>query len=822
MSESVVEHAAESCFHCGLPVLEQGAFQAVLAGHRRQFCCHGCRSVSETIYASGLQSFYHKIPREESRSPPPEMSAELTAYDLDDVQKDYVDTLNAQRTIHLLVEGIHCPACVWLIEKALQKHPGVLAVDVNLTAKRLKLKWDNDATQLSALIHALSQLGYAAVPFDLDTADGALAKRHQDLIYRMAFAGFAMMNIMWVSIALYAGAAEDEFRNWFHWVGFLLATPTLFYSGYPFFKNAITGLRNWHLTMDLPIAIGASATYFYSLYITITGSVEGEVFFDTVVNFIFVILVGRYLQAISKRNALSATHRLLELQPKLATLIEGETQRVVPIRSVQMGDCVLVRPGEKIPVDGIIESGESSVDESMLSGESRPVLKQLHDKVVAGSVNGEGSFVVKTQAVLRNTALAKILTLMDDAQSSKAPIQSLADKIVPWFVLVTLSLATFTFLYWIQIDFEIALLASASVLVVTCPCAFGMATPMSIAVATGGGAQRGILVKQGTALEYLSKVNHYVFDKTGTLTEGKLKVVEVLAKESVTENQLLTLAAAAEQTSEHGIAKAIVQAASERGLSLPCSSKFNASPGRGVHATVGEKNVSVGTASWFSGQAIVIDSDWLLRSEALEQRGISCVFVAENSRFIGLLGLFDTLRDDAQSTIENLLAQNLKVTVLSGDRQNVVDAVTAELGNITRIAEVLPEDKQRYIKKMQQQGDKVAMVGDGINDSPALIQADVGIALASGTDVSMESADIVLSHNALTQVAQARHLAAITLRTIKQNIVISISYNIIMVPLAMMALVSPLLAAVTMPMSSLLVIGNAARISRVFKRKLWK
>lgn len=821
MSNSVV-HAAEGCFHCGLPVLEQGSFEAIVGGQQRQFCCHGCRSVCETIYASGLQSFYQKSPREESHSPPPEMPAELSAYDLDDVQKDYVDTLSAQRTIHLLIEGIHCPACVWLIEKALHKHAGVLAADVNLTAKRLKLKWDNNTTQLSAIINALSQLGYAAVPFDLDTADGALAKRHQDLIYRMAFAGFAMMNIMWVSIALYAGAAEDEFRNWFHWIGFLLATPTLFYSGYPFFKNAMTGLRNWHLTMDLPIAIGASATYFYSLFITVTGSVEGEVFFDTVVNFIFVILVGRYLQAISRRNALSATHRLLELQPKLATVIDGDSQRVVPIRSVQMGDLVLVRPGEKVPVDGMIESGESTVDESMLSGESLPVLKRIHDKVVAGSVNGEGAFVVKTQAVLRNTALAKILSLMDDAQSSKAPIQSLADRIVPWFVLVTLTLATLTFLIWIRIDFEIALLASASVLVVTCPCAFGMATPMSIAVATGVGAQHGILVKQGTALEYLSKVNHYVFDKTGTLTQGKLKVVEVLAKENITQNQLLTLAAAAEQTSEHGIARAIVQAATDRGLSLPHSYAFSASPGRGVHATVAENKLSVGTANWFAEQNIMIESGWLTRIEALEQRGISCVFIAENNQFIGLLGLFDTLRDDAKSTIESLLAQNMKVTVLSGDRQNVVDAVTAELGNITRIAQVLPEDKQRYIKKMQQQGDKVAMVGDGINDSPALIQANVGIALAAGTDVSIESADIVLSHNALAQVAQARHLAATTLRTIKQNIVMSISYNIIMVPLAMMALVSPLLAAVTMPMSSLLVIGNAARISRVFKRALWK
>lgn len=823
MSDSSLNRAVSGCFHCGLSVVQADEFCAEIAGQRRQFCCHGCRSVCETIFAAGLQQFYQKTPREESLSPPPEIPTELSAYDLDEVQQEYVDALKPQRTIHLLVEGIHCPACVWLIEKALHNKAGVLAAEVNLTAKRLKLRWDNDAVNLSTLIHTLSEIGYAAVPFDLDTADGALAKRHQDLIYRMAFAGFAMMNILWVSIALYSGAAQDEFRNLFHWVGFFLATPTLFYAGFPFFKNAYVGLKNWYLTMDLPIVIGASATYFYSLYITLTGSVEGEVFFDTVVNFMFVILVGRYLQAISRRNALSATHRLLTLQPKLATvLLDDGAQKVMPIRSVQVGDKVLVKPGEKVPVDGRIESGESSVDESMLSGESAHILKQANDKVVAGSVNGDGAFVVIADAVLHHTALAKILDLMNQAQASKAPIQSLADKIVPWFVLITLSLATFTFLYWININFETALLAAASVLVVTCPCAFGMATPMSIAVATGVGASQGVLVKQGSALEMLSKVNHYVFDKTGTLTQGKLKVVECFTIAGINQETLLGLAAAAEQTSEHGIGKAIYQAALDRMLYVPSGTKFSAAPGKGVQAMVDDQQITIGTEKWFIEQQIGIDRQSLEKRDQFEQRGISCVYVASNNQFIGLLGVFDTLREDARQTIDTLLAQNIKVTVLSGDRRNVVDAVTAQLGHIGRIAEVLPEDKQQFIKSIQQQGDRVAMVGDGINDSPALIQADVGIALASGTDVSIESADIILSHNALIQVVQARQLAARSLRTIKQNIVMSISYNVIMVPLAMMALVSPLLAAVTMPMSSLLVIGNASRISRVFKEVPWR
>ena len=452
------------CYHCGLPIEHEGSFTAKIADQDHEFCCFGCQTVCETIHNAGLQSFYLKTPEGDHLAPPPRLSAELASYDSDEVQSDYVDTLGDIRTINLLVEGIHCAACVWLIEHSLAKHQGVVSAEVNLTSKRLRLKWDNRLTILSTLLQALGQIGYAAIPFDLDTAEGALARRHRGLLYRMAFAGFAMMNMMWISIALYSGADQGEFKNWFHWISLLIATPTLLYAGYPFLRNAMLGLRHRHLTMDLPIAIGATATYSYSTFITITGSIHGHVFFDTVVNFLFVILVGRYLEAISKREALSATSRLLELQPKLATVIIDGLAKVMPIRAVKIGDDVLVKPGEKIPVDGILIDGQSAVDESMLTGESLPVAKRVSDLVVAGSINGEGAFTVKVQQVLRNTALAKIVSLMEDAQASKAPIQCTADKIVPWFVVVTLTLAAATFIYWYQFDLEFALLSLAPVL----------------------------------------------------------------------------------------------------------------------------------------------------------------------------------------------------------------------------------------------------------------------------------------------------------------------------------------------------------------------
>lgn len=809
---------SEGCFHCGLPVEQTGIFNTTVAGVEREFCCFGCQTVCQTIYDSGLQSFYQKTPEGETLAPPPKISEAISSYDSDEIQADYVDKLEDERTIHLLVEGIHCAACVWLIEHSLAKQKGVISAEVNLTAKRLRLRWNNQQTSLSTVLQALSHIGYSAVPFDPDTAEGALARRHRGLLYRMAFAGFAMMNLMWISIALYSGADQGEFRNWFQWIGFIIATPTLFYAGYPFLKNAILGLRRRYLTMDLPIAIGATATYSYSTYITVMDISRGDVYFDTVVNFLFVILVGRYLEAISKKQALSATSRLLELQPKLATVIADGENKIVPVRLVVIGDLVLVKPGEKVPVDGTVIDGQSAVDESMLTGESIPVLKAVNDKVVAGSINGEGAFTVKAEQVLRNTALAKIVALMEDAQASKAPIQSITDKVVPWFVLITLSLATVTFFYWNQFDFEVALLAATSVLIITCPCAFGLATPMSVAVATGVGAHKGILVKQGAALEALSQVSHIVFDKTGTLTEGKLQVVNIEVFEDISTDMLLMMAASVEQNSEHNIARAISQAAAKKQLALSLPTDFISSPGEGIMATVDGIQVLVGTQAWMLKHKITTKQQWQSRIEELEYQGVSSVYIAMNGVLAGIVGLVDQLRPETKLVIADLQQQNIGITVLSGDRKPVVTAVTAELGDIKCHAEVMPKDKSDVIRQLQNQGEIVAMVGDGVNDAPALIQADIGIALASGTDVSIESADIVLSHNELQQVAQARRLASKTLRTIKQNIVLSISYNIIMVPLAMMALVSPIVAALTMPVSSLLVIGNAARIRRLFKR----
>jgi Cu2+-exporting ATPase len=545
------------------------------------------------------------------------------------------------------------------------------------------------------------------------------------------------------------------------------------------------------------------------------------VYFDTVTNLIFVILIGRYLEGMFRHQALSATKRLMELQPRVATVMLNGKEQITPTRGVKPGDHVLIKPGYTVPVDGIVLEGHSTVDESMLSGESAPVSKSVGAKVSAGTVNTNGALLVEVSSTLQNTTLAKIIRLVEEAQSSKAPIQRLADTIVPWFVLVTMVCATLTFFIWNTENFEIALMAATSVLIITCPCALGMATPMSIAVASGLGARYGILVKNGLVLETLSKVNHFVFDKTGTLTEGKMSVAHRHTAPNIIEKDILRSAAAVERYSEHGAAKAIIAEAEAQRLNYRDAivQGFHATAGLGVQANVNGATVLLGSAEWLIRNGITLNAELQAQAHELEAQAMSCVYCASDNVHVAVFALADKLRDDAQQLVNELRAAGIGMTLLSGDRKAVTEAIARQLGGMEVIAEVLPQDKDQVIQRLQQEGKVVAMVGDGINDAPALIRADVGIALGSGTDVSVESADIVLMHNGLDKVRLATLLSRRTLLTIKQNIGLSFMYNAIMVPLAMMAKVNPLVAAITMPISSLVVIGNAARIRNLFKNE---
>lgn len=776
----------------------------------------------QTIHESGLENFYQRLQAAEL-APPAEHTQNLEQYDLPEIQADFVSHSNTTAEATLLVEGIHCAACVWLIERALEPLPGVIKAEVNLAHHRLRLQWDTANTKLSTILKRLSAIGYSAVPYDPERAEGAARKQNKSMLYRMAFAGFGVANMMWITVSLYAGELsaskiDQEHKIFFWWVSMILATPVLLYSGWPFLKAGIQGLLNRRPTMDLPITIGVWATYLYSVWIVLQG--KGEVYFDIVVTFLFIILIGRYLEGMSRRNAASASARMMEMQPRSATLLADGVPKLVDVRTLKHDDQLLVKPGERFAVDGRVVDGESQADESMLTGESRLVDKAVGDQVVAGAINGNGTLVIAAEQIGKDTALAKIVGLVEEAQGSKAPIQCTTDRIVPWFVLATLSLAAITFLYWSNVaDFDTALLAGVSVLIITCPCAFGMATPMSIVVSVGHAASHGVLVRNGAALELLAGASHVVFDKTGTLTEGRMGVSCVVPAEGqgLDGTGLLRLAARAESGSEHAIAHAIVTHARVEGVidDTELATTVQAVPGRGISAVMDGKTVQVGSAGYMQQLDVEIPDALSVQQQRLESEMGLAVYIATDGVVVGMIGLQDKVRDGAAEVVQAMRARGLGVTLLTGDSRAAAMRVAEVLGgDIEVIAEVLPQQKDSVIAALQARGERVVMVGDGVNDAPALVRADVGVAMGAGTDVSMACADIVLMGNQLDRLNFAIDLARQAIRTIRQNIAIALTYNVILIPTAMSGSLTPVFASIAMPISSLLVIGNAIMIRR--------
>lgn len=817
-------HALDTaCFHCGLPVSAASRCKAEIRGEEREFCCAGCLTVCQIIHESGLDGFYQRLNYQEAMAPPPEMPTDLDQYDLEEVQAEFVRVLpDGRKEATLLVEGIHCAACVWLIEHAMAGMAGIGLAEVNLAHQRVKIQWFDDQVLLSSIMQRLGSIGYAAVPFNPETVEGSVQRQNRTLLFRMAFAGFGAMNIMWISIALYAGAAsgiDTEQKHFFHWVSFFIATPVLLYSGWPFLRSAWLGLKHHALTMDLPIAIGAVSTYLYSCWITWQGS--GEVYFDTVVSFLFVILIGRYLEGLSKRNASSAALRLMELQPRLATRLTESGEERISVRKLQQGDRLLVRPGEKIPADGEVLQGQSYVDESMLTGESRPLQKTMGCSVAAGTMNVDGSLTLRVEDAGSGTMLARIVQLVEAAQGSKASVQRIADRIVPWFVAVTLGLAAFTFLFWLRQDFDTALLAAVSVLIITCPCALGLATPIAIAVGVGAGAGRGVLIRNGQALESLSKITHVVFDKTGTLTEGEMRVLDISPANNFDRANVLKLAASVELCSQHPVAQAVIKELAEDGdmagmttSTLPPCEDFTLKSGLGISGVVEGHHVALGSRRLMEKAGIDVPDELRQQQQQIEKAMGMAVFIAVDGLLAGLIHVQDKVRDESAALINTLQQQGIGMTLLTGDSRQAAEQLQTRLGKMDVVAEVLPEGKEAEIVRLQQRGEHVLMIGDGVNDAPALARADISIAMGSGMDVSMECADIVLMKNDLGRVGFAVLLAQKTLRTIRQNIGISLFYNIVLVPAAMAAMITPVFAAIAMPVSSLLVIGNAILIHR--------
>jgi len=797
------------CFHCGLET--RNPLTGTIEGQERLFCCSGCRTVCEIIHSQGLESYYDK--RGDAKSGRAAAEAPEFPFDHEDFQRQYVQQDGESCQVSLMVDGMHCAACVWLIEKGMARHSGIQDVQVSLGTQRAHLRWDPKQTQLSDLARAITQLGYRPYPYDPSKLDQPLKARNRDLLMRMAVAGLGTLATMYLAEPLYFSdfTGEEGSEKLLVWLALLLATPTSLYAITPILKGAWSGLRQKTINMDGTIALGALGTYFASVWGAVTG---GPIYFESLTMFLFLILAGRFVEHAVRRKVFSATERLLKLEAKTASVIQDGVPRRVPLQAVRVGDLVAVSAGEAIPVDGVIQEGTAGVNEAMLSGESRPVLKQPGDRVLGSSVAVDGSLVVKATGVGQETQLNQIIRLIEQADSHRSPGARRIDQITNLFGLSVVVVAALSFLVWSLIaDPSTAVMIAVAVLVITCPCALGLAIPAANVLAATKGVDKGILFADGAALEALPGVTHVVLDKTGTVTTGHMEVASLVPFRG-TEKELLTLAAALEERFEHPIARAIKALGQERGLDLPLVEDFQVVAGRGVLGRVPAGQAAIGSEALLAAQGIALSPEARRSSDVLKERGLTVAFVGLDGEVVGLLGLRDELRDDAQETVRALQAQGIHVTLLSGDHRQAAELAGKALGVDRILSEVMPDEKQQVIRDLQHPDRVVVMVGDGVNDAPALAQADVGIAMGEGTDLSITSAKVILLGDRLGLLTRALQLSRDTQRVIRQNLILSAVYNALTIPLAVFGLVTPLFAAIVMPLSSLAVIGNSLRLTR--------
>jgi P-type Cu+ transporter len=734
----------------------------------------------------------------------------------------------------LSVGGMSCAACVVRVERALGELEGVEQAAVNFATEKAQITYDPKRVNLEKFRQAIEEAGYqfrGLARAELRDREREERQKELNLLKKkLVFSIIMGALIMVLSMPHFIPYLNEVPHQILFYLLFVLATPVQFWAGKQFLTGAWGAARHGSADMNTLIAVGTLSAYLYSSIATFApaffhqSGLEPTVYFDSAAMIIALILLGRLLEARAKGQTSEAIRKLMGLAPKTARVVREGEEKDVPIEAVQKGDLIRVRPGEKIPVDGRIQEGHSAVDESMLTGESLPVDKNPGDEVIGATLNKSGSFLFEATRVGEETALAQIIRLVEQAQGSKAPIQRLADKVAGIFVPVVMGIAVVTFLIWYlwgpSPAFTFGLLNFVAVMIIACPCALGLATPTAIMVGTGKGAENGILIKGGESLESVHQLTTIVFDKTGTLTRGQLTVTDIVPGERVSPEELLSLAAAVERNSEHPLGEAIVRQAKEEKLDLKEVENFQAISGQGVRADLGGKTIWIGNRRLMENQGLDF-SPFLESAERLAGQGKTLMFVSREGVTIGLLALADTLKEFSQEAVEDLKQLGLEVILLTGDNRQTAQAIGGQLQVDRVIAEVLPQDKTEQIKKLQGEGKKVAMVGDGINDAPALAQADVGIAIGSGTDVAMEASDITLIRDDLRVIVTAIRLSKRTIRTIRQNLFWAFFYNILGIPIAAGVLypfwgilLNPILASAAMAFSSVSVVSNSLRLRR--------
>lgn len=730
----------------------------------------------------------------------------------------------SKSTQQLRLIGMTCAGCANTIEKALNQVNGVEAAQVNFATETATVT--GAGISLESLQEAVKQAGYEAKPLDEEHDDGRGAARIQ--LFKFVAAAILSLPLLYSMVGHFSWTSGLPMPGWLNnaWVQAALAAPVQFIIGWQFYRGSYYALKNRGANMDVLVALGTSAAYFYSLWLTLqkgAAAAHDGLYFETSAVLITLILLGKWFEARAKGHTSEAIRRLMNLQPRTALReLDYETTESVPVAELTRGDIVQIKPGQQVPVDGEIVSGQTAVDESMLTGESLPVDKKAGDKVIGATLNKNGFIRVKATDLGADSALSRIVKVVEQAQGSKAPIQRLADKVASVFVPVVLLIAVITFfIWWLWVtpgDMGTALVTTVAVLVIACPCALGLATPTSIMAGSGRAAEAGILFKRADTLEATQAIDTVVFDKTGTLTEGRPSLTDFEVADGENKAALTGAIIAIESRSEHALAEAMVDGLSETDYQRAEIIEFSAISGRGVEATItidGEtKAFQIGNPGLMKASGVDI-SGWQQKLETLEKQGKTVMLVARQQQVVAMLAVADTLRSQAVAGVKMLRDSGIRVMMLTGDNQATAEAIAAELGLDEVIAEVLPEDKARQIRELKKQGRNVAMVGDGINDAPALAEADIGIAMGSGTDVAIETADIALMRADLRLVATALHVSRLTVRNIRQNLFWAFAYNSLGIPVAAAGLLAPWVAGAAMAFSSVSVVLNALRLQRL-------